>query len=586
MMYVFADCELDTRTFELRRHGSVLPVERQVFDVLAYLVEHRDRLVTKEELLDRIWGDRFVSEAALNSRVMAARKAIGDNGRDQRLIKTVHGRGYRFIAPVSARDDAPSGARETRAVGPASVAAQAQEPLPEPPPQDIRIGMAPDGVNIAYAVTGEGPPLVKAANWLSHLEFDWRSPVWRHWLEELARYHRLIRYDPRGTGLSDWEAADVSWEARVRDLETVVEAAGVERFALFGMSGGGALAVAYAARHPERVSHLILYGAYVRGWRKRAKSQDEFEEEEALLTLMKAGWGRDSPTYRQIFASDFIPGATWEHMRWFNDLCRVSASPENAVAFHRTSGDIDVSDLLSQVRVPTLVLHGRGDLVVPFEEGRALAAGISGARFVPLESPNHILLEDEPAWRVFLGEVRAFLGVRDVSEARVGHDHMHAILFTDIEGSTELMSRLGDRAARDLLREYEAIARDAFALQGGREVKALGDGFMATFHSAVRALECAVAIQRRVAERGTAEALRVRIGINAGEPIPERDDLFGSAVNLAARLAAQAEGGTILVCDVVRQLVTGKGFVFEDRGLAVFKGFPEPVRVFELGWRP
>jgi len=227
--------------------------------------------------------------------------------------------------------------------------------------QQIRFCTTSDGVRIAYATAGEGPPLVKAANWLSHLEFDWRSPVWRHWLEELSRDHLLVRYDERGCGLSDWTVDDFSFEAWVRDLETVVDTLKLDRFALLGISQGGPVAITYAVRHPEKVSHLVLYGTYARGWAKRRLSQEAMEEVEALLTLTKQGWARDNPAYRQIFTTSFIPGADPEQVRWFNDLQRISTSPENAVKFLTEFGNIDVVDLLPRVAVPALVLHARED---------------------------------------------------------------------------------------------------------------------------------------------------------------------------------------------------------------------------------
>src|SRR3990170_4941794 len=282
--------------------------------------------------------------------------------------------------------------------------------------QQIRFCTASDGVRIAYATVGEGPPLVKAANWLSHLEFDWRSPVWRHWLRELSRDHMLVRYDERGCGLSDWDVEDFSFEGWVSDLETVVDTLGLKRFPLVGISQGGPVAVTYAVRHPERVSHLVLYGTYARGWSGRKLSPEAWEELQATITLMKRGWGRDDPAYRQIFTSGFIPGATLEQMRWFNDLQRVSASADNAVRFMEQFSNIDVVDAFSRLNVPTLVIHARKDGRVPFEEGRRLAAGIEGARFVPLEGQNHVLLEEEPAWPVFLRELRSFLGVEEADK--------------------------------------------------------------------------------------------------------------------------------------------------------------------------
>jgi pimeloyl-ACP methyl ester carboxylesterase/DNA-binding CsgD family transcriptional regulator len=276
--------------------------------------------------------------------------------------------------------------------------------------QRIRFCTAPDGVRLAYATHGKGPPLVKAANWLTHLEFDWDSPVWRHWLEELGRGHTLVRYDERGCGLSDLEVEDLSLEAWLSDLETVVDAAGLDRFALLGISQGGAIALAYAVRHPERVTHLVLYGAYARGRMKREPSPLAIEEAETLLSLIRVGWGSTSPAFRHVFSELFVPGGTPEQMEWFDELARTSTSPEMAERLERAWYQIEVTKLLAKVTVPTLVAHGREDAMIPFTEGRRLATSIPDARFLPLESENHILLADEPAWPVFLAGVRGFLG--------------------------------------------------------------------------------------------------------------------------------------------------------------------------------
>jgi pimeloyl-ACP methyl ester carboxylesterase len=282
--------------------------------------------------------------------------------------------------------------------------------------QEIHFCTTDDRVRIAYATVGEGPPLVKAANWLSHLEFDWSSPIWRHLLSEFARDHTFIRYDERGNGLSDWNVADLSFDAWVEDLESVVEAAGVDRFPLLGISQGGAVAIAYAARHPERVSQLILYGAYAQGWAAR-EVPEEIEQRQAQLTLVKLGWGKDNPAFRQLWTTLYAPDATPEQQQSFNDLQRVSTSPENAVKLLNVMGNVDVVDLLPQIKVPTLVLHCRDEAGVPFEQGRLLAASIPGARFVPLNGRNHLLLEGDPSWGKFVKEVRRFLGTELTSAA-------------------------------------------------------------------------------------------------------------------------------------------------------------------------
>jgi pimeloyl-ACP methyl ester carboxylesterase/DNA-binding winged helix-turn-helix (wHTH) protein len=393
MVYRFEDCELDPARFELRREGETIHVERQVFDVLAYLLAHHDRVVTKAELLDAVWGDRFVSDSALTSRLKAARRAIGDDGRDQRLISTVYGVGYRFVATVA--DDVAGSLMRPAADRRAG--------------QEIRYCTSPDGVRIAYACTGSGPPLVKAANWLTHLDLEWDSPIWAHWIDALSVRHRLVRYDERGCGLSDWEVDDISLESWVEDLELVVDSVGLDRFPLLGVSQGGAVALAYAVRHPERVSRIVLAGAYVRGRLVRATSPEE--REEALLDMQvgRVGWRRDDPAYRQVLAAQFLPEADRERWDAFNALQRATTSTENVVRFLDTFATIDVSDLARRVTCPTLVLHSRRDRRVPIEQAREIAALVPDSRVHLLDSGNHIVMADEPAWSEVLAELEDFL---------------------------------------------------------------------------------------------------------------------------------------------------------------------------------
>ncbi len=274
--------------------------------------------------------------------------------------------------------------------------------------QQIRFCKSFDGTRIAYAVTGEGPPLVKAQHWLTHLEYEGESPIWRPWISALSKRHRLVRMDARGCGLSDRGLEMISFETFVRDLEAVVDALGLERFALFGHSQGGAIGIEYAVRHPERVSHFVLLGSYARGWFKRVP--ERMEELEAQLKLVETGWGReDDASYRHMFASQFMPGATLEQLHSLSELQRVSATPRDAVRLLRAMWELDVSNSLPNVRSPTLVVHARGDLRCPFEQGRSIASTIPGARFVPLESHNHILLEQEPAFKQFFDELNAFV---------------------------------------------------------------------------------------------------------------------------------------------------------------------------------
>jgi class 3 adenylate cyclase/DNA-binding winged helix-turn-helix (wHTH) protein/pimeloyl-ACP methyl ester carboxylesterase len=626
LLYSFESYTVDTDRRELRRGTDLICVEPQVFDLLEYLIRNRQRVVSKDDLIAAIWGGRIVSESALTTRINAARSAIGDSGKEQRLIRTLRRKGVRFVGAVRGQDAAAahdtSAAAATEPTGiapgqsasaPAEIAAEHPGPAPivvdSPsntirslaevserrqltvmacqlvgPPAPVghilsadaagysrmmyadesgtlallqrhrcevidpaiarhrgrtvklmgdgilvefasvveavdcaaeiqramvarnagfpsqrrtafRIGVhlgdvivegndlygdgvnvaarlegiaehggvcisrraydqvqknlplryrslgrlslknipdpvevfaiqgdgltasddrqeigycrAVDGVRLAYAISGHGPPLVKAGNWLNHLEYDWESPIWRSFLVGLSRDHRLIRYDPRGTGLSDWDVSDISLDAWVSDIASVTEAAGVDRFPLLGYSQGCAVSIAYAVKYPGRVSHLILYGGFALGACKRGV--DDHERRKAMVTLMRLEWGSDNPAIRQMFATVLMPDASRQQADTFNELQRQTTSAEGAARYFETAGEIDIVALLPQVRVPTLIMHARGDLQVPAECGRQLAAGIAGAKFVMLQGNNHILLEQDPATHRFFEEVNLFL---------------------------------------------------------------------------------------------------------------------------------------------------------------------------------
>jgi pimeloyl-ACP methyl ester carboxylesterase/tRNA A-37 threonylcarbamoyl transferase component Bud32 len=350
--------------------------------------------------------------------------------------------------------------------------------------QRIRFCTASDGVRLAYAAVGTGPPLVKAANWLSHLEFDWNSPVWRPWLMELSRDHTLVRYDERGCGLSDWDVKDFSLDAWVRDLETVVDDQGLERFPLLGISQGGPIAITYADRHPERVSHLILCGAYCRGRLHRSPTSEHLTERQLMLELIRVGWGKDHPAFRQVFTTLFIPDGTPEQTQWMNELQRVSCTPENAVRLLNAFDRLDAQAAATRLRVPTLVLHASGDLRVPLAEGRHTAALIPGAQLVLLESRNHLLLESEPAFAKFIATVREFLGVPSRTGTGVDRRRVEAIFDEAIELPSEeragfLAEACGDDAELRLAVEQliaSAELPEATSQLAGVMVRALGGG--------------------------------------------------------------------------------------------------------------
>ena len=279
----------------------------------------------------------------------------------------------------------------------------------EPEQQRIAFCRTADGVTLAFSRVGEGPPLVKAANWLNHLEHEWESPLWRPWIVELSSHHTLLRYDERGNGMSDWDIPSLSFDLLVEDLATVVEAAGWKEFDLIAISQGSPVAIAYAARYPDRIRRMVLINGFAAGWRY-APDPEMTESWEALSVLAKTGWGKNSPAFRQTFTSQFFPDATPEQASWWNELQKKSATADNAYRFIQLFGEINVASLLHEVRVPTLVMHSRDDQLVPYEAGRQMAARIPGAEFITLESRNHILLDTDPAWPKLQQELRRFLG--------------------------------------------------------------------------------------------------------------------------------------------------------------------------------
>ena len=391
MIYRFGTCSLDTERLELFRDGETQPVEPQVFSLLTFLIEQCERVVSKDELIDAVWDGRIVSDATLSSRMNAARNAVGDSGKDQGVIKTFPRRGFRFIAPVATSTDVN---RPDDRAGETS--------------QQIRYHATPDGIDLAYALAGSGPTLLKVSNWLNHLEYDWSSPIWSPLFHEFAGYRQLLRYDTRGVGLSDWNVSELNFDLLVADLEAVIDATGAPSFALLGISQGAAVAIDYAVRNPERVTHLILWGGFARGRRKRGLPED-LAESEAFVTLMRQGWGKETSPFRQMFASLYVPEADDEQIRWWTDMQRVATSPDNAVRLRQAIDDIDVSEQLEKVRTPTLILHSERDLVAPLAEARFMAARIPNAQFVPLDSANHLVLHQEAAWSRAVGEIRNFL---------------------------------------------------------------------------------------------------------------------------------------------------------------------------------
>jgi len=457
--------------------------------------------------------------------------------------------------------------------------------------QEIRFCTTSDGVRIAYATTGQGPPIVRVLGWFTHVEYEWENPRIRQWTEGLTAQLSLTRYDGRGMGLSDRDVTDFSREANVRDLETVVDALGVEKVALYGISQGGPTAIMYALHHPERVSHLIVYGSA-----SRPPPTMSNEQRETMLSLVRQGWGSELPAHRQFFTSLFIPDADMEAIEAFNEMQRMSADADTVVAMLNQGGDEPpdpsnlLRNLLPKVAVPTLVIHRRGDAIIPFDLGREIAAGIPGARFMPLEGRNHAPLaeSDLPVLETITNAIQEFIGASPPEDASTSTSGVVTILFTDLEGSTALTQRLGDAKAQELLHTHNTIVRDSLKAHDGSEIKHTGDGIMASFGSPQRALESAITIQQAFASHNTANPdapVHVRVGLNAGEPVAEDDDLFGTAVQLAARVCDHADPGQIVIPDGLRHLLSGKEFLFADLGVSTLKGFEDPVHLYEVRWR-
>jgi pimeloyl-ACP methyl ester carboxylesterase/DNA-binding winged helix-turn-helix (wHTH) protein len=400
--YLFGNYLLDLDERRLLRDNEEIRLRGKLFDTLRVLVENAGKLVRKDAFMESVWPDSVVEDNNLDYCISQLRKLLYP----AKYIETVPRHGYRFVAPVK---------HVVRSA--ASPAGEGQSPIPLPR-QDIRFSVTEDGVRLAWASIGEGPPLVKASNWLTHLAFEWGSPIWQHWWTELSKHHRVIRYDERGNGMSQRDVPDVSFDTWVHDLETVVDAAGLDRFSLLGISRGGAIAIAYAVKHPERVSKLVLYGAFPAGI-YRFGSPEELEARRALISLTRLGWGFHQPAFCRLFTNRFMPNATPVHENWFDDLQRMSTSAENAARLMEVDSDIDVRGLLRRLQVPTLVVHCDRDQVVSPEHGRQLAAEIPRARYVSLPSANHLLLAEEPAWEIFLREFSAFMGWQEEGAARM-----------------------------------------------------------------------------------------------------------------------------------------------------------------------
>jgi len=456
--------------------------------------------------------------------------------------------------------------------------------------RQIRFCTTPQGVCIAYAVIGSGPAIVQVPPWVTHLELMWQIPEYRAYIEELARYFTVVTVEKRGNGLSDRGMTDFSPEARLSDLESVVDDLRLKRFALDGYSEGGPTSIMYAVKHPRQVSRMVLTGTFARGDLMFGTR----DLQAATMALVSAEWGLGASTLTELFLGGDAPQ---EFRDAFAGMQRTGCTKEDARLSMEANFALDIRDLLPKVRVPTLVMHARDDRIVPIELGREIASGIRGAQFVSRDG-GHVPVE--PGAMDEMRRIATAFLMEDLADgapkgesraadppARPAAGGFQTILFTDMEASTATTQRLGDAAAQDVVRAHNTAVRQALAGHGGAEIKHTGDGIMASFGAASRAVECAIAIQRALAAREGSP--RVRIGVNAGEPVAEDDpsgraDLFGTAVQLAARACAKAEPGQIVVSNVIRELTAGKGFLFADLGDVALRGFEDPVRLYEVRW--
>jgi pimeloyl-ACP methyl ester carboxylesterase/DNA-binding winged helix-turn-helix (wHTH) protein len=400
--YVFGLYLLDVDERRLLRENEEIRLRGKPFDTLRVLVENAGRLVRKDELMQAVWPDSIVEENNLDYCVSQLRKLL----HPAKYIQTVPRHGYRFLGEVKLSTSGPKLVKLERAHKQADV-----------PQQEIQFFTASDGVRIAYTIGGRGPTLVRTIDWLNHLDFEWKSPFLRHWLSEIMRHNTLVRYDQRGSGLSDWNVDDFSFERTVKDFEELIDAASLEKFAILGGCQGAAVATAYAVRHPERVTKLIYAGAFANGW--PSPGDGVTEQFNALLTLIRLGWGRDNPAFRQLWTTLFRPDADSVEMDWLNELQRIATSPENAVRMMSEFPKIKIFDLLPKICCPTLVLHSRDDATVPVQEGRLIAARIRGARFVELPSRSHLVRPGDPAWDLFVEEFSRFLSWQDTETTLV-----------------------------------------------------------------------------------------------------------------------------------------------------------------------
>lgn len=557
----FGPYVLDVGEHSLTRAGEPITLTPKLFDLLTILAESSGRLMPKDALMKAVWPDAVVEEGNLSKGIFMLRRALGDTGETRAFIETVPRVGYRFVATVERADE------------PRTVATKSEAPAIglDIGPAETRYAKSGD-VHIAYQVVGEsGPDLVLVPGWVSHVEYAWEDPSFSRFLRRLASFCRLILLDRRGTGLSDRVADLPSLEERMDDVRAVMDAAGCKRATLFGISEGGPMCMVFAATYPQRTAALILCGTAARMIRGPdypiGIPADAFSE---FAERIGAGWGTgvSVDVFAPSVAEDKAFRRSWARFE------RFAVSPAGIQTLMRSLHETDARHVLPVVKVPTLVLQRQGDLAMRVEGARYIAEHIAGAKYVELPGPDHFpWVGDSDA---ILDEIQEFVtGERTVRDTdRV----LATILFTDIAGSTARAAKMGDQRWRDLLNSHDALARREFTRFGGREVKTVGDGFLATFDGPARAIRCACAIRDSVRSLG----IEIRAGLHTGECELIGEDVGGIAVHIGARVAASATAGQVLVSGTVKDLVAGSGLRFTDRGARRLQGVPGEWRLFAV----
>jgi pimeloyl-ACP methyl ester carboxylesterase len=537
MRYSFGGVELDTDTYELRSGGRIVEVEPQVFEVLAHLAAHSGRVVTKEELLDAVWGHRIVSESALSTRIKQARAAVGDDGQAQRVIKTVHGRGYRLIG-LTAGAERPDAERPDAALDPI------------PTTHYVRN----DGASIAYQVFGEGPDLVLIEGFTTNVEVQWEHPAIARFLRRLGSFCRVAVFDKRGTGLSErlGPGEAPSLEQRADDVRAVMDAAGMPRASVFGSSEGGSLAVLMAAAHPERVTRLVLHGTWARHPWLDQPDRPEF-------AFVERRWG----TGRVFAGLAESMGGTSAGRRFFGRFERQAATPGTARRLTEMMCAIDVTPVLGSIRVPTLVIHRAQDSYAGVENGRDLVAGIPGARLVVLPGRDHYLFSGDTT--PILAAIEDFV-VGPSTAATQPERFLATVLHAEVV------------AASTMPDDVVAAARRCVERHRGRLVSIGGGALLATFDGPGRGVQAACDLRDALAPLGA----EIRAGVHTAEVERRGDDIAGTGVQVAGRLAQAAEPGSIWVSRTVTDLVAGCGLAFAPRGEHQLAGLPQPWALYEV----